>query len=391
MKQAELPTLNRNYAGNTLMVSNYPSDTKYAWWLMEHFWKIQADLFEQNNIKTYLAFPEIKNLSPTITNSSLLPVELSIPWQSEEEKCKIKDFITTNKISYIYFTDQLFFNIQYAALKRMGVKCIIVHDHTPGDRQAVTGFKGFIKSLKHKLPFFTADYFLCVSELMKQRNLKNMRIPNHKCIVIQNGITPIECAKEPTPTIRESLNIEKDSVIVCTTGRAHPYKNFDFIINCANNIYKTKPEANIVFVLVGDGPSMPALQAMVKDYKLEKKVHLLGLRNDVHDILCASDIAFHAAQGEAFSLSIIEYMSASLPVLVPDIPSVSQAIDHNENGYIYPRDDINMVADYILKLTNNKNLRKKLGSSARLKADKEYSLERCSSNFISAVKSIFDS
>ncbi len=387
--QKEEFSMSANFIGNLLMVSNYPSDTAYAWWLMEHFWKTQAELFEQTGQKTFLAYPKITSLSETIKNSPIIPVELTIPWSSKEKKREAKEFIAANNIRCIYFTDQPFFCSQYAEMKRMGIERIVVHDHTPGDRKAVSGIKGFLKSLKHSLPRYTADSVLCVSELMRQRNLTNIRIPENKCIVVQNGIAPVICNDKQYSRIRNALGIRQDSILIVTTGRAHPYKRFDYIIECARSIQQTKPELDIVFMLVGDGPAMPELKNTVKRYGLEYNVRLLGLRNDVRDILCVSDIALHAALGEGFSLSIIEYMSAGLPVLAPDIPSVSQAIKHGETGYIYPANNTDEVINYIFKLINDENLRKTISNTAKLKANTEFNLERCTAEFIKAVKSIY--
>jgi len=72
--------MNQSSIGNILMVANYPSDTSYAWWLMEHFWKTLAEKIEKGGGNTFLAYPKITTLSNTVTNSPIITVELSIPW-----------------------------------------------------------------------------------------------------------------------------------------------------------------------------------------------------------------------------------------------------------------------------------------------------------------------
>ena len=61
------------------MVSNYPSDTAYAWWLMEHFWGTLAGRFSQLGRKAYLAYPKITTLSEAIAAAPIEPVELCVP------------------------------------------------------------------------------------------------------------------------------------------------------------------------------------------------------------------------------------------------------------------------------------------------------------------------
>lgn len=377
--------MNQHYMGNLLMVSNYPSDTAYAWWLMEHFWKIQAELFEQAGKKAFLAYPKITSISKTIANSPIVPIELTFPWYSRQDEENARKFIVDHNISYIYFTDQPFFNLKYAMMRRSGVKRIIIHDHTPGDRPPIRGLKGSIKSAINTIQCVTADYVFCVSDLMRKRNIETTRISSNKCVVVQNGIQPVICPKDNTKIIRESLGVEPTSILVATTGRAHPYKRFDFIIKCAHALHKRNPELDVIFLLVGDGPAMPELQDMVRRLNLENKVRLLGFRDDVHNLLCASDLALHAALGEGFSLSIIEYMSAGLPVLVPDIPSVSQATKHNYTGLIYPKDDAEAVATYIVALSTDSKRRITMGDAAKTCANNAYSLEKCTGDFLSAI------
>lgn len=370
------------------MVSNYPSNTAYAWWLMEHFWKTLAERIEQAGGRAYLAYPEISSLSETIKAAPITPVELTIPWQSQEQALDVREFLRANDIASVYFTDQPFFSPQYLRMRLGGVKHIIIHDHTPGDRPPVGGLKGALKAIKNRVPWITADKVLCVSELMRQRDITNIRIPAEKCDVVQNGISPVICAQEKRAILRSQLNVRPDSILVATTGRAHPYKRFDFIIQCAAALNNKAPDLDVVFLLVGDGPAMPELQGLAHRLGLENAVRLLGFREDVRDILCASDLALHAALGEGFSLSIIEYMSAGLPVLVPDIPSVSQAIDHSSTGIIYPKEDPMKVATYIQALTIDPERRLAMGEAAKEKANSVYSLKQCTASFISAIEAV---
>ncbi len=368
------------------MVSNYPSDTAYAWWLMEHFWKTLAERFARVGGKAYLAYPTITSLSETIAAAPIETVELSIPWKSREQGIQARNFLGEKNISSIYFTDQSYFNPQYAMMRSKGVRRIVVHDHTPGDRPPVRGLKGTLKAAKNSLPWFTADRVICVSELMRQRNMTNTRIPARKCVVVQNGIRMVNCAEHRNSALRESLGLRPDSFLIATTGRAHPFKRFDFIIECANALRHRAPGLDAVFLLAGDGVAMPALREQVQRLRLEDSVRLLGFRDDVRDLLCASDLALHAALGEGFSLSIIEYMSAGLPVLVPDIPSVSQAVHHNQTGLLYPKDEADAAASHIEALATDTERRLAMGRAAKTEADSLYSLEQCTQTFLHAVE-----
>jgi glycosyltransferase involved in cell wall biosynthesis len=376
--------------GNILCVSNYASDVGYAWWLMEHFWSLLASIFEAVGCRAFLAYPKVKTIPESVASTSLEITELTLPWTNSIQKAKAKAFVKNNGITTIYFTDQPYFNIKYAELKHWGVKTIVVHDHTPGDRPPVNGFRGSVKSLRNRLDYWCADGVLCVSELMRRRSILNGRIPQAKCYTVQNGIVPLEPKTGDKSKVRKELGIPEGAFVVITTGRAHPYKRFDFVINAAAMHRQLYPNDRVFFLLVGDGPAMPHLRDQLLKLKLRDSVKLLGYRSDVRDLLIASDLAFHAALGEGFSLSIIEYMSSRLPVLVPDIPSVSQAVDHGQNGFVYDKDDVEAVARHIHTLASDRAFCGSLGRNAKDKADSKYSLKECDRQFKQAIYQVLD-
>jgi len=163
----------------------------------------------------------------------------------------------------------------------------------------------------------------------------------------------------------------------------------DFVIEVANLVRNYAPDLKIHFLIVGDGPAIEDLRLKVSELFLESRVSLLGFRSDVRNLLCGADIAIHAALGEGFSLAITEYMSAGLAVLVPNIPSVMQAIDHNKTGLVYTWDQPKIAADYIIDLTRSPQLRLKLSLAAKLTADRDYSLDRCTKVFAQAAAEAF--
>jgi glycosyltransferase involved in cell wall biosynthesis len=375
-------------AMNALMVSNYPSDTGYAWWLMEHFWRILGDMVADRGGRAYVAYPRIAGLSERIRNSALEPIELTLPWATYQQRADARRFIRERKIDLVYFTDRPYATRQYAHLRRYGVRHIIVHDHTPGDRPPMTGARGALKALRNRMPWFCADRVLTVCELMRQRSLLNGRIPAHKCFAVQNGIAPVRPNPAASRRLRAELGIPDQAIVVVTSGRAHPYKRFDFVIDVAHRACPMAPDLELHFVLAGDGPSMVELEQQVTRLRLQRRVHLLGFRRDVHDVLGAANIALHAALGEAFSLAIVEYMSAGLPVLVPDIPSVRQAVTDGVSGFVFPSTDPDAAAKAVVALARDRALRRSMGCAARHRANTEFSLERCTAEFRAATEDL---
>ena len=59
---------------NVMLVANYPPDVGYAWWLMENFWILIADVCSDKGLKCYLAYPTAGRAPETISKSSIEPL-----------------------------------------------------------------------------------------------------------------------------------------------------------------------------------------------------------------------------------------------------------------------------------------------------------------------------
>lgn len=374
----------KNDKKNLLLVSNYPSDTTYAWWLMEHFWCLLTEEVVGCGGESFIAYPKLKKLSESINKSQAQALELQVLKPTQ----KLKQFVREKHIDVVYFTDRGYFNPLYFYLKKWGVQTIIVHDHTPGDRPPAKGIKRFLKKLRNRLPFMTADAVFNVSELIRKRSIQTGCVPVHKTFTVQNGIDPISLSSSTRLQQRRSLGVSDDTIAIMTTGRAHPYKRFDFIVTVAKYLKEKYPDINAQFFLIGDGPQFQELKQMIYDFGLENTVHLLGYRGNIRELLQAGDIGFHASLGEAFSLSIIEYMSAKLPVFVPDIPTLCQAVTHMEDGCIYPWNDPEAAVEMLNIIIKDRDFLKQMGATARANASNIYSLEECSKQFTEVARSL---
>tara|TARA_R110000851_G_scaffold302714_2_gene460048 strand:- start:27822 stop:28967 length:1146 start_codon:yes stop_codon:yes gene_type:complete len=374
--------------GNLLLASNYSSDTGYAWWLMEFFWLILAErpAFQA----TYLAYPKIKSVPPAIERSSINTIELDFNAQNKGSTKKICQFIKRNNIKFLYLTDQPYFSWRYIEYRLAGVEQIIVHDHTPGDRPEITGIKGLVKAFRNRLPLATADMVLNVSPLMQRRSLLNGRIPSQKCVSIQNGIdvkAPEDWlyTKNSEQHIRSELSLSADSIIVVTASRLHPYKQVDFAIQTfVGALQQTKRDLH--FIIIGNGPDEDQLKNMRETRENFDRIHFLGYRKDVPSILADSDIAVHCAKGEGFSLSIIEYMYQKLPVLVPDTPSVCQALEHQKSGLVYQAGNLESATSNLLELVENDNLRQTMGQNAQDTCLEKYTINQTKRQFTRALE-----
>ncbi|MCR9188565.1 MAG: glycosyltransferase family 4 protein [Alteromonadaceae bacterium] len=372
---------------NILLVANWKSDVGFAWWLMENFW-VQISLLADSSCKrAYLIYPELLNLPDSISSSSIVCEEIDYNDSSLLGNLRILAFIKRNNIDCIYLTDKPYLSFRYVLFRLFGVRKIIIHDHTPGNRDVPRYIKRIVKKMLNSLPAITADAVVAVTKFVRDRHLYSSCIPASKICVAQNGIVPISRSPKLINYAHAEFNIEADAKIVFTSGRASTYKGIDFIIECANFLINKRRLNKIYFLYCGDGPDIDYFKSLSAGYGLGERFVFAGVRNDVRELAQSCHIGIQASVGEVgYSLSILEYMSAGLATVVPDNPSVCSAITDGVDGLVFKEMNVISACEAIEKVIYDDELRKKLSLNAQSIIETEYNLKNTNRDFFTILK-----
>ena len=134
--------------------------------------------------------------------------------------------------------------------------------------------------------------------------------------VVPNGIP----APEPVPPgrraeVRAELGVADDDVVVLMVARLSPQKAHDVMLDAIARADRP----NLRLVVVGDGKRREELEALVAEQGLQKSVTFLGLRRDVPRLLAGGDVFALSSVHEGVPISVIEAMTAGLPVVATDV------------------------------------------------------------------------
>jgi len=344
-----------------LCVGNWESDVGYAWWLMERFWKAIAERYPGRVTICYKKLTTVpKHL--TDTDAQFLEYDFDI------NRTDITDFVRQHGFRHLYLTDKPYLSLAYAKLRWAGVKTIVMHDHMPGERTEPSGIRRILKTAAGRVRPWGADAYIAVSELGMRRFARSCCLPAERCHLALNGV---DLSLNPKPVdIRAELGIPADSFVVVSSGRVTRYKGVQHIVS-ASRI------AAAHFVHCGDGPDLTELRAQAP-----ANMHFLGKRSDVPGILASANAAVHASSGEGLSLSILEFMRAGLPIILPNSVTVAQSVQRGVSALLY--DDPAELPHLVTKLMSEPELRASLGAAARDHV-KRYNIEHT----IESVLSVF--
>lgn len=226
--------------------------------------------------------------------------------------------------------------------------------------------------LMSKLP----DCMMYVSNLNKEQHV-NWGFNNDKAIVIPNGVDTSKCFpnKKAGLKVRESLGIAEDVFVIGKIARFHRQKNHIGFMHSAAILSKKHPEVQFMLVGTNVDENNSELVALRKELGLEGKVHMLGNRQDIPDVVNAFSLATLTSFGEAFPLTLGEAMVSGIPCVATDVGDNDYII--GDTGLITPIGDDQAMAEAWSKMIEmDTDEFKKLGQDARQRTLDNFTLEQ---------------
>lgn len=170
-----------------------------------------------------------------------------------------------------------------------------------------------------------------------------------------------------------TLGIAPDSFIIGTVGRVEYVKDYPTLLRCAARVCAMTDRAH--FVCVGDGTLFSEMQQLRDSLNLQGRVHFLGFREDIGVILNSLHVFAITSLGEGFPRSVVEAMWAKLPIVGTDVVGVSETIVDGQQGFLVPAGDDEAMAERILQLYRDPQLREQMGQQAYERVRDKFSLD----------------
>lgn len=190
--------------------------------------------------------------------------------------------------------------------------------------------------------------------------------------LIPNGI-PVEryaLGEGVRKSWREREGFDEDAFLLVSVARLSPQKDHVTLIRAFSKAVSHQP--NLHLLLVGDGPLRPQLEAEVRGLGLGGKVHFLGVRTDVPEILAAADVFVLSSRWEGNPLSVMEAMAAGKPVISTAVGGVPELVESGVTGFLVRPGDAQDLAQAIVRVAGDPDLRLRLGHAAHGEAKRRF-------------------
>ncbi|MBD3169047.1 MAG: glycosyltransferase [candidate division Zixibacteria bacterium] len=209
------------------------------------------------------------------------------------------------------------------------------------------------------------DKVVAVGDTLKDYMINTVKLPPRKVMTIFNGIDTgrFQPSMENRSSVREEFGYTDENVVIGIVARLAEVKNHSFLIKTLKEIIAQCPEIRLL--VIGDGPLRNELEQLTDGLGLPQFVTFAGDRNDVPRLLCGVDISTLCSVSEGISLTILEAMASSLPVVATNVGGNSTIIKNGENGFLT---EVGNIGDYGAKLTSlikSPGMRAEIGNKAR--------------------------
>ncbi len=196
-------------------------------------------------------------------------------------------------------------------------------------------------------------------------------IRSDKIVVVRNGVSPTRVPRRADGVGENESNSHPTVLVVASLT---PKKDHLTFLAAATAVAQRIPDAR--FVLVGDGPLRGDLERRSEELGLGSSVEFRGETRDIAGALAEADVCVLTSLKEGCSNFILESMFAAKPVVATDAGGNGELIDSGVTGYIVPVGDERAVASRVVELLSDETLRASMGTRARERALREFTVER---------------
>ncbi len=237
------------------------------------------------------------------------------------------------------------------------------------------------RMLAYKLAIALCSQMVTVCEDLRMFMHEKLRLRNaNKIVTIYNGIDLEKYAiKSSFGKLCSQLSIPAGTLVAGTVGSLFKVKGIPYLLEATKKVVSHFP--NFRLLIAGEGDQESVLKQKTLSLGLEQTVSFLGFRNDIPELLNLFDIYICSSISEGLSLSILEAMAAGKPVVATQVGGNPELVIPGKNGFLVSPGDPYALAEKILILLKDKNLRELMGRTGKKIAEEKFSLEKMVKNY----------
>jgi len=340
---------------------------------------------DQKKFKLFLAclkednalLPQIK--AEKVTDIFCCQVNKKIDWRAVQ---LIANYIEDHSIDILSCTNQhaMLYSVLAARISKRKCKVVeVFHSTLP------TGFKDRLQGLIYNFFFRLCDHVVFVCFNQQSYWLHNRKLKVRGNSVIHNGIETRYFAnylltENDQNALARQYSLGKYDLLIGICAALRPEKRHIDLIKAVSLVRQRG--ADVKLFIIGDGPERHRIETFIKsDDDTVSAVRVTGFQSDVRPYVFLCDcLVISSIATETFSIAALEAMAMGKPMIMSDIGGASEQINHGLNGFLYPKGNVEALAETIERMANNEE-RKKMGQAAKATVCNNFTLEKMTRKF----------
>jgi glycosyltransferase involved in cell wall biosynthesis len=299
---------------------------------------------------------------------------------------RLQSLLKSERIDLIHthgFYDSLFGAV---AGRLCGIRVIASQRHLQlSERRAHHWGTRAIHQLAHKI--------IVNSEAIRDSIRQQGKAADNKIKVIYNGL----CATDEPETGRQSIQSHPEPLqgeskpaartalcaelglgaplkLVGIVARLVAVKGHRYFLEAASRV--AREDERVHFVLVGEGPLRSELEDQCRQLGIGERVHFLGDRKDARRLVSAFDVSLQASLSEGLPNSVMEAMSAGVPVIATAVGGTKELIRDGETGFFIPPANASALAERLLFVLRNEAACRQIAERGRQVITRQFGMQR---------------
>ena len=213
-----------------------------------------------------------------------------------------------------------------------------------------------------------SDALVGVSLATAKELQRSLGIAPPRLQIVPNGI-PMRIGTRDH--VRRELSIAPGELLIVAVGNLYPVKGHAVLLDALASL---RDRTGWRLAIAGRGEEEASLRARAAAAGVAERIHILGFRDDIPDILAAGDIFAMPSLSEGLPLALVEAMSFGLPVVVSRVGGIPEVVTDNVDALLVPPSDVAALAGALRALIDDPVRRRRLGDAARTRARRDYAI-----------------
>jgi glycosyltransferase involved in cell wall biosynthesis len=223
-----------------------------------------------------------------------------------------------------------------------------------------------------RLAAMLSQRVVAVSDAVAARLARDLWLPRSRITTIVNGIP---CQPLARGTLGEELGLPSDTRLIVSVGTLFPVKGHRFLVEALGRLVTRHASLHVAIAGRRETETEP-LRTLAAELGVADRVHLLGPRADVSNVLASADLFALPSLSEGLPLALLEAMFAARPIVASAVGDVPAVLEGGRAGILVPPGDAGALAAALERLLADPAGAQALGQRAARRAAAEYSLER---------------